>query len=585
MLKDCLEIFDAELKRTQKRFGDADQLILAEYIPADGDYLVVAQDGNIRHCSVRLDKQTRQAVWSTGDEDLKESICFYDYHSRLVSMDKPQDPKKVIHSNNYLSFWIKWDSLGNGKLNAEAVDRYFDILKNPREKYKKPQDRKMYDYIAEQVGDIAQDTLESNRRWIQEHIFLLDTLGIDFVGKNYLKIFFDAEKELYIGEEKRYLMTKIFNKNDYNLDIDHQMLGLPNDNLGLNAKKPYMENKTRKVTVPYLITPEEAVRQRMFFDYLMNKANKGETDIFFDNDEDEKTIIAKKKGQMPEGEFSGYFLRIQKGKELEIHHQDTIVDYKYFLTRPFIYRNTLQCEDKEERYKEYTSRQGIQDVINEVIFNKWLISNYFTAEDQISVDGELKHNIIWSREAIFAWLYKGRLDGMAQILHKLCMNMIKVSFSNEYMLKVKQQFNLMCSFDEYFGGCNMEENYIDIRNKLRMKINEPGEFVIESDAEYFFAIGQMVYYFITLSKAKDKTHSLANPFFNAAANEVLRKKLQQYFMKYNHELKQNGYRFNRLYKLIINYKLKGNVSQEDIIAGYFNDNLILESKKKDKEEA
>ncbi len=585
MLKDCLEIFDAELKKTQKRFGDAEQLILAEYIPADGDYLIVNCDGSIKHCSVRLNKKQWQAEWSTGDEDLKDTIRFYDYHSRLVSMDKPQDPKKVIHSNNYCSFWFKWESLSNGKLNKEAVDRYFDILKNPREKYKKPQDRRMYDYIAEQVGDVDENILELNRKWIQEHIFHLDTLEIDFVGKNYLKIFFEADRELYVNEEKRYLMTKIFNKNDYNLAIDHRILGLPNDNLGLNAKKPYMENKTRKVTVPYLITPEEAIEQRMFFDYLMNKANRGETDIFFDNDEDEKMIIARRKGQMPQGEFSGYFLRIQKGKELEIHHQDTIVDYKYFLTQPFIYRNVLQCEDKEERYKEYTNRQGIQDVINEVLFNKWLISNYFTAEDEISVDGELKHNLIWSREAVFAWIYKGRLDGMPQILHKLCMNMIKVSLSNEYMLKVKQQFNLMCSFEEYFGGCNMAEKYGEIRNKLRIKINEPGEFVIESDTEYFYAIGQIVDYFIYLSKAKDKTHSLANPFFNAATDGVLRKRLQQYFMKYNHELQYYGSRFNRLYSMIGNYILEGSVRQEDIIAGYLGNSLILESKKKDKEEA
>lgn len=44
-------------------------------------------------------------------------------------MDKPVDPKKVIHSNNYLSFWVKQESLGNGKLNQEAIDRYFDVLK------------------------------------------------------------------------------------------------------------------------------------------------------------------------------------------------------------------------------------------------------------------------------------------------------------------------------------------------------------------------------------------------------------------------------------------------------------------------
>ena len=47
-------------------------------------------------------------------------------------MDKPVDPKKVIHSNNYLSFWVKQESLGNGKLNQEAIDRYFDVFKKSR---------------------------------------------------------------------------------------------------------------------------------------------------------------------------------------------------------------------------------------------------------------------------------------------------------------------------------------------------------------------------------------------------------------------------------------------------------------------
>lgn len=131
---------------------------------------------------------------------------------------------------------------------------------------------------------------------------------MDFVRKNYLKIFFEDDRELYIQEEQRYLMTKIFNKNDYNLEVDNLILGLPNDNLGLNSKKPYMENKTRKITVPYLITPEEAVIQRKFFDYLMNQANAGRTDVFFDmspqiDDVKRKQIIAKKRGELLSSDF------------------------------------------------------------------------------------------------------------------------------------------------------------------------------------------------------------------------------------------------------------------------------------------
>ena len=584
MLKDCLEVFAEELKRTKEKKGDGDCLILDSYIPADGVYIVVGQSGEIRSCAIKLNKKSRILEQTPNDNDLLRKIRFYDYHSRLVSMDKPQDPKKVIHSNNYLAFWVKQESLENGKLDEAAIDRYFDVLRNPREKYKKPQDRKMYDYIAEQIGDIDQERLEKNRTWIKENVFRLEELNILLSGKNYLKIFFEGDEELYIKEEQRYVMTKIFNKNDYNLELEEKILGLPNDNLGLNSKKPYMENKTRRVPVSYLITPEEAVLQRKFFDYLMNKANAGETDLYFDTTK--KRITAQKKGEMFSSDFTGYFLQVQKGKEVEIHHQDTIVDYKYHLIKPFRYQNVLGLEDKEERYKEYRNKTELQSVINEVLFSSWLVGNYFTEEEKLSVDGELKRNLVWSREAIFAWLYKGLDVNMDRVLHKVCMNMIKNSVRNGFTMKMGQQFNLMCSLEEYFkGGCGMAEKYADIQSKLRNKINQSGDCEIETDEEYFYAVGQLVFYFISLSKAKEKMHSLANPFLIATDNTVIRKKLKQYFMKYNYQLKFNGYKFNRMYRMVDAYVLKNKVQQEYLFGGYIGNNLIYESNKVAKEEA
>lgn len=584
MLKDCLEVFAEELKRTEEKTGDGERLILDSYIPADGVYIVVGQSGEIRSCAIKLNKKSRILEQTPNDNDLLRKIRFYDYHSRLVSMDKPQDPKKVIHSNNYLAFWVKQESLENGKLDEAAIDRYFDVLRNPREKYKKPQDRKMYDYIAEQIGDIDQERLEKNRTWIKENVFRLEELNILLSGKNYLKIFFEGDEELYIKEEQRYVMTKIFNKNDYNLELEEKILGLPNDNLGLNSKKPYMENKTQRVPVSYLITPEEAVLQRKFFDYLMNKANAGETDLYFDTTK--KRITAQKKGEMFSSDFTGYFLQVQKGKEVEIHHQDTIVDYKYHLIKPFRYQNVLGLEDKEERYKEYRNKTELQSVINEVLFSSWLVGNYFTEEEKLSVDGELKRNLVWSREAIFAWLYKGLDVNMDRVLHKVCMNMIKNSVRNGFTMKMGQQFNLMCSLEEYFkGGCGMAEKYADIQSKLRNKINQSGDCEIETDEEYFYAVGQLVFYFISLSKAKEKMHSLANPFLIATDNTVIRKKLKQYFMKYNYQLKFNGYKFNRMYRMVDAYVLKNKVQQEYLFGGYIGNNLIYESNKVAKEEA
>lgn len=560
--------------------GNADALILDNYIPADGDYIVVKKDGSVVRCSIKMDKKAGRPVKDLSDGDSQyEDIVFYDYHSRLVSMDKPQDPKKVIHSNNYLSFWIKKESLTNGKLNMEGIDRYFDILSNPRVKYKNAKDSKMYDYILPVVGEVNQEKLEQCRNWIKQHIFNMQDFGIDISGKNYLKVFFEDDRDLYINEEKRYLMTKIYNKNDYNIDIDEQIYGLPNDNLALNSKKPYMEHKTRKNVVPYLITPEEAATQRKFFDYLMNEANRGYTNIFFDSDEDE--IIPKKPGEFITDDFSGFFIQIQKGKELSIQHQDAIVDYKYNLYKHFQYRDVIGSAKDEEIFKEYVNKKQMLAVLDEVIFSKCLSRNFFT--DDINVNPELKRNIIMSRDAIFAWLYKGQEQGIDAVLHNVCINTVRDSINNGYMNKVIMQFNFMKSLEEYFGGVNMADRYSDIRKNLSDKINKKGYSQIESDEEYFYAVGQLVYYFISLNKSKDKKHSLANPFFNARNNELLQKKITQFFKKYNYIIGTTNRRFNNLYSMVSSYELTGRVKSEEIIAGYISSNLIYDSTNKEED--
>lgn len=94
----------------------------------------------------------------------------------------------------------------------------------------------MYEYISSQIDEIDQEKLKWCRNWIKGHIFKQEELDISLSGKNYLKIFFEECEERYIQEEQRYLITKIFNKNDYNQEVDGKIWGLPNDNLGMNQK-------------------------------------------------------------------------------------------------------------------------------------------------------------------------------------------------------------------------------------------------------------------------------------------------------------------------------------------------------------
>ncbi len=580
MLKDCLEIFEKELKRVGERTGNPDQLVLDNYIPSDGLYLIIGRDGKIQsQAEIKMNKKTRRIE----NEPLNYArICFLDYYSQLVSMDKPQDPKKVIHSNNYLSFWVKQESFQNGKLNEEAIERYYHVLENPREKYTKPKDREMYDYIAQKVGEVDQEKLLRNKRWILEHIFSLEDLGVKLSGKGYLKIFFEDDDNVYIRENNRYLVTKIFNKNDYNIKIDGEIFGLPNDNMGMNSKKPFLEHKSRKLIIPYLISSNEALLQKKFFDYLMSKAAAGKTNVFFDSESGK--ILPCGKDDMIKQNFTGFFLQIKKGKELEIHHQDSVVDYRFRLKKKFSYQNILQTPDPDENYKDYRNVGELQGMLNEVLFSNWLVSNYFTPADELAVEGEIARNLMFARESIFAWLYKGKEDQIAAVLDQVCKNLMLHWIKNNSVSKAQKQWNLKISLKEYFGGeKKMGVLYQEITEKLRNKIRQKGNSAIESDEEYYFAAGQLLRYFISLNKAKDKMHSLANPFFNLKSDERLKEKLLEFFMKYNYRIQENGSRFNNLYYLVFNYRPEGKMRQDIMVAGYIADNLIYESNKEESE--
>ena len=49
--------------------GNADALILDNYIPADGDYIVVKKDGSVVRCSIKMDKKAGRPVKDLSDGD------------------------------------------------------------------------------------------------------------------------------------------------------------------------------------------------------------------------------------------------------------------------------------------------------------------------------------------------------------------------------------------------------------------------------------------------------------------------------------------------------------------------------------
>lgn len=605
MFEECLEVFKRELDYDNN-------LILDEYIPADGSYIIVDAEGKIKNYQdIKLDKKKRGTSEAVVKGSYFKEICFYDYHSKLISMNKPVDSKKVIHSNNYLSFAVKKESI-TSKLTETIIDNYYDTLKNPLEKkYKKSKEAsKIYQKFEEEYAPVNIEILEKCRSWIKQHIFSIDKLiNIDLKKKDYLKIFFEffeadeeenrKNKELFIQEDNRYIFPSIYNSNDYNVEVEGKIQGIPDNNMGMNAKKPFLAIKTRKTPAAYLVDINKAILQKQFFEYLMNFAANGKNNIYIDtknyrikaySDQDERDDFDEM--------ASGYYLRIQKGKELEIQIQDNIVDYQNRLKTNFEYVKFISIDIKEDKLPEFAKKYGVYDkrtsigtLINEIFFSKFLRTNYFIDANDMSIkDSVLRQNIIMYRNIIFDWVYKGIDNNFSKAEEKFALDLIKNSIRNEdkYNLRPKSQLNLHWSLKDYFlkmkkeqGGDTMADIATKIRTSVKEKIMFKEDLIMPSDdKEYYYAVGQLLSYFIFKSRAGKRMQSMINPVLNAKRDNIIKMRLFQLYKKYNYDISIHNYNMKKLYAMILGYKPQNKVNQEMILFGYLDENILLKSNAK-----
>ncbi|MGL5822161.1 MAG: type I-B CRISPR-associated protein Cas8b/Csh1, partial [Sarcina sp.] len=213
------------------------------------------------------------------------------------------------------------------------------------------------------------------------------------------------------------------------------------------------------------------------------------------------------------------------------------------------------------------------------LFGKCLINNYFSELKELRIENNLKNNLRIARECIFNWIYKNDELAAKKILDKLVQNNIKDSIEKGYFIKACNLFNLRYSLLNYFnGGNNMGQIIKDIKDILREKINSKHTTEIQSDLEYYFAIGQIVNFLGSKSKAQSKNQSFVNGFINTKNDKVLKENIKNLYKKYNYDIPSSSQRFTQLYAMVLSYIPDSKVDENIIIAGYLHSNLIFEKK-------
>ncbi len=578
MLKDCIEIFKKEIDEYKQHNPNGDEIsfITDAYTLTVGTYyLLDLETGEVKE-TLDVDKNTTERT------ALYEKFAKMEYLSMYMDSNKAVADKNIF-SNNIYSFIAKKENVAE-KITEEIIDGYYEkILKfneNPD-----TDKRKLYIAYEEKHGATNLENAEKTKKAIK--IFVSNYNAQEQKGR--LAVFFDVDFSEYEKEGNRYILANVYNSNKYNYLKHEEIFGLPNNNMGLNSKKPYLENKSRKNILPYSISQENIMLQKLFFDYLLNIFSEKKYYIYLT----EKGIKSYRSKEYPKEDIlSGHFIRIMKGqKECEILDCTPIDRRTDKISVRVDNILNISYSDKNPQnlnYKIYTSLSELIPVVNEILYSKWLESNYFSDAKDIKIKndtGKLKSILLKTRNLWIDWFYKGKTQNLERNFKDFSMEIVKNSIENSYIPKAREQYNLRIALINYF---NKEENKMSEKIKtivetLDRKINSQTNNEIETDDEFYFAVGQIANYFISLNKSSKKAHSLISPILQCKNVEKLKKELSKMYLKYSYAIPTNSLRFNNLYGMICRYEPEQKINSDMLTGGYLYQSLIYKKNEKGEE--
>ena len=575
MIDEALEVF----RKIYDKEGE--ELVVSKHIPKDGTYILVNKKSGkiIETLNISYDKKSKKI-----NGELNQYYGYFrafDYYSNLVDMNKPMDSKKTIHSNQIYSFFIKKDSIRENKLTKAIIEGYKKNLLNPEEKYNSKEAKELYKNIAEKLSKIEKDIVEDIFLWIEDNVNenLLDNDN----KKDYLKIFFvednlDKSLELFRNEHKRYLIPNIFNSNDYNKRIGETIYGLSNNNMGLNAKKAFLENKTRRISTPYLVNTDEILLQYAFYNYLLPEVKQGNYFIYFSENE---IIPRTYKEGCPNG--AKYLLNASYSKDVDIKNFN-VISKNSSEEININFKEILHQKKKDTDEIEYgnLNKEKMMNNINKILFYNSLLGNFLLNDGDLDIkDIEVKKLLMKYRNAFYKWFYLNDETEVKKNIRKIYLDAVMVAIGNGHFFKASQQLDFGFCLEKYFyGKSELMEEIMNVKEVFLNHTLSEEEWEFLNDEEYFFAVGQILAYINYMRNSKAKSLNFIKQLTFVKNIDVLKEKIKKIVISYSHIFETKNKKINRTISNISLYQSKE--IRIDILLAGFTADIIFFKKREEK---
>ena len=585
-----------DLLNTFKKYFQDDNVIIDTYKLADGYYYVFDEDNNFEKMQILKGQ--------SDNYELEKYIKIRDFYSKYLASNKALDTnyieevgnkkytmlKKVCSNNIYTLFFKNKCVLGI--CNKDAIK---DAV--PIEVFKKGID-KYYESLMK-LGNNKKEEMLIKERYTEEEIKTNEERILKAFDKVYqdlekeelpkevwIKIFLKENIEEYKRVSNIYIKVKLFNTNDSNIKIGETTYGSNNYNFGLNNKKPYLELKSTPFKVGSFINDTDIELMNKMYIWLYNNAAgkdllKLPVDWSFhgipteeEEIKDKNTYIIKVAGNNGNARIddfrytSKYNTKIrefvcknylEKGQPI-VFQTENIYGLRW-------YTSNIWFAENEESTKNY-----IKDAYNdyEQRISKSMLSNW-------------KKELLKQYSPIFLELFEeenpenfiNELDKLAtEIIEKMYVE--NLNQKRRYIYNPKKAFNLWIAYKQYFNKKGEDEGMKlnNLRNECEEIIERKGE--ITTDEQYYFLVGQVVYYLLNQSKAEKLTQDVTEPFLKANTIKKLKDEIEFLYQKYNYDIYLKYPKFNNILSQILlqepETKIKEN--KKIILAGLLADNLF-----------
>jgi len=424
---------------------------------------------------------------------------------------------------------------------------------------------------------------------------------------------------------ERYINDKLPLQNSYNEPYDGKTYSLPAFFNAVADKKPFLKHRTASFQMNGRYPLDDLKALMLFQNFKREKILPNPLPIFIDKRELNNNVIRilKKENTLKYSEIikkifeeynedlGNYYLLFFLGGEIKDF--DFISSFRY--NTNFEIKNIFSVyESKDNLKKDRIIKNIFQfelDII-QIIFNNSLVQISKKQEISLKYFDDIKKDycdnnsaiiyqiILKYRKAIYDFIYKSKTQAITgtmfyDMMSSSILNDIQKDKRDESKrdrtFDIREKLNIWFSLNHHFdkenknfGGIeNMPSRITENLEKIKKVATIENEH-LETDEEFAFSSGQLIYHLLTKNESSGRTHALLEPFLQKHDPNLFKMAIANTFEKYKHAftLYPNKYEFDKIISEVMSYETEEKNMKNllpFLLAGYFAKSVFTKEQK------